>query len=122
MAVPSKVSMKLIDRYMVRCPYCKSVFAIEGSSPWQRKPVEILPIVEAHAATCPKTEVRLQFLSYGKPENRAGAAYNVLSCTYQVKQVRGTFKAEVKCDGRCTHAKGSDCECSCGGKNHGSGR
>jgi hypothetical protein len=26
-----------------------------------------------------------------------------------------------KCDGRCTHAKGHDCECSCGGKNHGRG-
>ena len=23
------------------------------------------------------------------------------------------------CDERCTEAKGDDCECSCGGKNHG---
>ena len=24
-----------------------------------------------------------------------------------------------KCDARCTHAKGRQCECSCGGANHG---
>lgn len=24
-----------------------------------------------------------------------------------------------KCDDRCTHAKGSECSCACGGKNHG---
>jgi hypothetical protein len=26
-----------------------------------------------------------------------------------------------KCDARCQHAKGHNCECSCGGKNHGIG-
>jgi hypothetical protein len=26
-----------------------------------------------------------------------------------------------KCDARCRHAKGRNCECSCGGKNHGHG-
>lgn len=26
-----------------------------------------------------------------------------------------------KCDARCFHAKGHQCECSCGGKNHGKG-
>jgi hypothetical protein len=26
-----------------------------------------------------------------------------------------------KCDGRCLHAKGQNCECACGGKNHGLG-
>lgn len=27
-----------------------------------------------------------------------------------------------KCDGRCLNAKSVDCECSCGGVNHGAGR
>lgn len=35
--------------------------------------------------------------------------------------VKGKFVAEHKCDARCTSAKGHSCECSCGGKNHGSG-
>jgi len=28
---------------------------------------------------------------------------------------------EQPCDARCTSAKGHNCECSCGGKNHGAG-
>jgi len=28
--------------------------------------------------------------------------------------------SEHKCDARCTSAKGHNCECSCGGENHGS--
>lgn len=28
-------------------------------------------------------------------------------------------QTETKCDARCTSAKGHNCECSCGGKNHG---
>ena len=30
-----------------------------------------------------------------------------------------TLNKTTRCDARCTHAKGFDCECSCGGKNHG---
>jgi hypothetical protein len=29
------------------------------------------------------------------------------------------FKTEHVCDARCTSAKGPNCECSCGGANHG---
>ena len=35
------------------------------------------------------------------------------------KPIKGTLSANHKCDSRCTNARGSDCECSCGGKNHG---
>lgn len=35
--------------------------------------------------------------------------------------VRGVYSAKIKCDARCTHAKGHSCECACGGKNHGAG-
>ena len=34
-------------------------------------------------------------------------------------RVFGKLNLGVKCDARCTHAKGISCECSCGGKNHG---
>jgi hypothetical protein len=33
--------------------------------------------------------------------------------------IRGRMNAEIKCNAKCTGAKGHDCECSCGGKNHG---
>jgi len=29
------------------------------------------------------------------------------------------YKTDHVCDARCTSAKGQDCECSCGGQNHG---
>lgn len=32
------------------------------------------------------------------------------------------FEERCACDGRCTGARGPVCECSCGGKNHGTGR
>jgi hypothetical protein len=37
----------------------------------------------------------------------------------QTNEVNGTY-SEHKCDSRCTSAKGADCECGCGGANHGS--
>jgi hypothetical protein len=37
------------------------------------------------------------------------------------RRVEGKYKADKKCDGRCTSALGHNCECSCGGKNHGAG-
>lgn len=35
------------------------------------------------------------------------------------RPVNGKFRADKKCDGRCTSARGHNCECACGGKNHG---
>jgi hypothetical protein len=35
------------------------------------------------------------------------------------KKVFGVMRADIKCDGRCRSATGHNCECSCGGANHG---
>jgi len=35
--------------------------------------------------------------------------------------IRGQYHAARQCDARCMYAKGPDCVCSCGGKNHGIG-
>jgi hypothetical protein len=35
--------------------------------------------------------------------------------------IRGTYSSVHACDARCIYAKGPDCECSCGGANHGVG-
>lgn len=35
--------------------------------------------------------------------------------------VKGTYRADKKCDARCLNSTGHVCECSCGGKNHGAG-
>lgn len=36
-------------------------------------------------------------------------------------RVSGTYNPNIKCNAKCTHAKGFSCECSCGGRNHGAG-
>ncbi len=36
-------------------------------------------------------------------------------------RVQGIFNPAVRCDARCTNARGHNCECSCGGENHGAG-
>lgn len=35
--------------------------------------------------------------------------------------INATHSAARRCDDRCMYAKGPDCVCSCGGKNHGRG-
>lgn len=35
------------------------------------------------------------------------------------KPIYGKFVKETICDGKCLNATGHNCECSCGGKNHG---
>lgn len=47
----------------------------------------------------------------------------VMCCGRQTKwgYLKATYNAAVKCDARCTEAKGFKCECSCAGEHHGSG-
>lgn len=35
------------------------------------------------------------------------------------RKVLGKVRNDIKCDGRCMSATGHNCECQCGGKNHG---
>ena len=35
-----------------------------------------------------------------------------------VREIVGAWSVQVPCNAKCTNAKGSSCECSCGGKNH----
>lgn len=37
------------------------------------------------------------------------------------KRVEGTYSEKHTCDARCVNAIGPNCECSCGGENHGGG-
>lgn len=38
---------------------------------------------------------------------------------FRWRQVEGRFSEAHKCDARCMNATGPNCECSCGGQNHG---
>ncbi len=60
------------------------------------------------------------------PASKVDSYHIALACrgcgrVLRARPVLGKVNVRVKCDARCTHAKGHSCECACGGKNHGAG-
>src|SRR5688572_14840449 len=83
--------MAIVNRWFVRCRLCLSIAAID-------------------AISLPKGEIQ------------CSACTGPIEIMGRVKDTRLVMDAKVcACDGRCTHAKGPNCDCSCGGKNHGTG-
>lgn len=48
------------------------------------------------------------------------AAWKFSTNAVRLDSIRGRV-TNHKCDAKCLYAKGPSCDCSCGGKNHGSG-
>jgi len=44
---------------------------------------------------------------------------NSKGVSIEVHEIKATYHAGTKCDSRCMHATGHDCQCSCNGSNHG---
>lgn len=67
--------------------------------------------------------VWIQACGGGKPTVYGGDIENGVCTTCSRMKTFGVLKAylrpEHKCDARCTGARGHNCECSCGGANHG---
>lgn len=82
--------------YLGRCSCCKSVYRVENRSDMTLRCERCSPVS-----------------FYG------GKVYHGHRAHIIWKRIEGYF-SDHKCDVRCTHAKGHKCECSCGGKNHGS--
>lgn len=59
----------------------------------------------------------------GRSVKRVGEVEVVCACGRRLSwvDVKGSYRADKKCDGRCLCSKGPVCECSCGGLNHGAG-
>lgn len=91
-------------RLIFRCRSCKNAWAhmyttsIKGRLVYFYREVNGEMVESYQDATCPKCGTR------------RGVTSNV---------VQGTLKPEVKCDAKCTTARGAVCNCSCGGKHHG---
>ena len=94
----------------------------------------LLYVVDSPAALSSKTTGYLAYCPRCKDRKRFDVAWPsciVCNCTVakwrqptnaiRVSAVRGTFNPDHKCDGWCLNATGHNCECSCGGKNHGAG-
>jgi len=66
-------------------------------------------------------DVVLPYLLRSTCLNADESAWAPCSCGKSVllRKVQGKYVADKGCDGRCMSATGFQCECSCGGKNHG---
>lgn len=88
-----------LSRFCGRCPKCKKPIQVEAASYY-------------FAAPC-----------------SCGVTLSTTQCNPAQKIYFGNFKPLThkqvsephQCDARCMHAIGANCECSCGGKNHGAG-
>lgn len=118
-------STQKTKRYSVRCSLCKSRFMTELSDE---------QTASKHAETCErfKETLRLRIerttryratwkMECNKnPANIAAHELHQMRALYlQFDRVKGFTVPSVPCDARCTGARGHNCECSCGGANHG---
>jgi len=117
----------LMARQSVRCSLCKLRFMTEISD---------MATAAKHAEACEKFRTRLaQRVEY---RTRAAATctyefakdpknilddemYQMRALYLRFDRVTGHVNNAVPCDGRCYNARGHNCECQCGGKNHGAG-
>lgn len=115
--------------YIGKCPQCKRVVRILSTKHQQlgeRRDVRGNTYLEAQVShyTCDIPGARHDRQSgvwivlcptAGCETGRRGER-SYLYC----RRIDGYTVAEVKCNSKCTGAKGHTCECSCGGENHGS--
>jgi hypothetical protein len=110
-----------MSRYSVHCKGCKThaTVADANGQAWINAPT-----LAALADRFGGVNV------YGKPAttDRSGLLYlfEMLRCGrcgrhLRIGQIRGRYSARKACNATCTDARGHDCECQCGGKNHGAG-
>lgn len=102
--------------FIYTCKKCKRATAKRASFPMRKL---TMPDKFGHQRT-----VGMRILvqgSKGEFENYWAPARECEACGRHMtaEQITGAFRADRKCDARCTNATGHNCECSCGGRNHG---
>ena len=60
-------------------------------------------------------------VAYSRDDGKPGPEICTCGRTMVGNMLKAYLNPAVKCNARCTHAVGFDCECSCGGENHGVG-
>lgn len=110
-----------VARISVRCGFCKQRFMSELSPP---------RTIALHAATCEKVQSWMDkrgpiWYAYdfrmGNHDKIRKALMDQVECYFDCTPLKGRKVETVPCDARCTGARGPNCECSCGGANHGHG-
>lgn len=115
----------MTTKWFLKCKVCKKPWAIDYDSV-----AAVLQPVEARSMTCPhcgntppieRSKSGVARLS-GYPA--IYRKYHIVMGKVGPSKTTRLFQPEelCVCDGRCTNARGPNCECSCGGVNHGSQR
>jgi hypothetical protein len=97
-----------------KCHACKQVSRRDYTASQEQR---VGHGVFARTATIFGREVNGRFV-------RAGADFCCPRCkqhAWEGRTLEGQHNAKVRCDARCMGAKGHQCECACGGANHGAG-
>jgi hypothetical protein len=113
-----------INRYSAKCKLCKAG--------WTTEETDRTKAFDAHEQNCPKYTASLARRIASRPKASFYSSMDIQRAIemerYQMSvlwfshiQITGRYVADKACDGRCMGATGHNCECSCGGKNHGVG-
>lgn len=78
-----------------------------------------IPTLDIPFTNHPTTHPRLAPVAHREGAESYGLVCHEHGTWVKVRALNGTVVAEKTCDGRCTSATGPNCECSCGGHNHG---
>ncbi len=104
--------MKHTNRLTLKCAFCKGNFTAPIG--------ERMAASTRHIQACEKAGKHIARW-YGADAERIARNLSGIANTYVTgREIMGVFKSTVKCDSRCEGATRHVCECSCGGKNHGS--
>jgi hypothetical protein len=115
--------------FMVRCTSCKTVARLEVPARHESKTCtrsalgERGPTIETYKRTVRVVDLGgcLGYLYTTIGAVLAGSRVACWDCgrALRFEQITGVFSAKHKCNAKCLASKGPQCECSCGGANHG---
>lgn len=113
----------MTERWFLKCRECKKPWAvdIDGGNRWHN-------LAGAQYATCPtcghtpyaETDEHGRLIYGHQPRDRYHHVMGKVGRTRAGRLL--TPEERSPCDGRCTNARGPNCDCRCGGANHGSRR
>lgn len=110
-----------LPKWYVRCPNCLSIGAIDST---ERPATWRSDYKRDEQGACVKRADGLGYVTEWQGGMLCSACGGHVEVMGQVTWTRKRLfenEQETPCDGRCTNAKGQNCDCSCGGHNHGTG-
>ncbi len=113
------------SRYNGKCHRCKSVVSIFGVCTKVGKAVFVVTAAGEQHRRHAGVELSVPCVKCNANPALVGLngynGENALPHTLVCKRVNGVYRPEIPCSAKCVGATGHNCECACGGKNHGAG-